>query len=89
MTLASIANCCLSPAKSKPSKESADEYPEYYSRLVERLEPLVGSRISIKRKATAAKNGTTTIQGKITIDFESDEQVQEILKRLEKLDKKK
>ena len=61
------------------------EYPEYYSRLVERLEPLVGSRISIKRKTVAAKNGDTVVSGRITIDFESDQQVKEILGRLEKL----
>lgn len=60
------------------------EYPEYYSQLVERLEPLVGSRISIKRKATTGKNGETVVSGRITIDFGSDEQVKEILNQLEK-----
>ncbi len=63
------------------------EYPEYYSQLVERLEPLVGSRISIKRKATAGKNGETVVSGRITIDFGSDEQVKEILNQLEKFAK--
>lgn len=72
------------PARRKQA-EDAKEYPEYYSRLVERLEPLVGSRISIKRKSVAAKNGDTVVSGRITIDFESDRQVQEILERLEKL----
>lgn len=76
------------PARRKQA-EDAKEYPEYYSRLVERLEPLVGSRISIKRKSVAAKNGDTVVSGRITIDFESDRQVQEILGRLEKLDKKR
>lgn len=76
------------PARRKQAEE-AKEYPEYYSRLVERLEPLVGSRISIKRKSVAAKNGDTVVSGRITIDFESDEQVREILGRLEKLDKKR
>lgn len=76
------------PARRKQAEE-AKEYPEYYSRLVERLEPLVGSRISIKRKSVAAKNGDTVISGRITIDFESDEQVKQILGRLEKLDKKR
>lgn len=76
------------PARRKQA-EDAKEYPEYYSRLVERLEPLVGSRISIKRKSVAAKNGETVVSGRITIDFESDEQVREILGRLEKLDKKR
>ena len=74
-----------------PSKGAAGtvkdntEYPVCYSQLVERLEPLVGSRISIKRKAVTGKNGKTAFQGKIVIDFESDEQVKEILGRLEKL----
>lgn len=76
------------PARRKQAEE-AREYPEYYSRLVERLEPLVGSRISIKRKSVAAKNGDTVVSGRITIDFESDEQVKQILGRLEKLDKKR
>lgn len=76
------------PARRKQAEE-AKEYPEYYSRLVERLEPLVGSRISIKRKSVAAKNGDTVVSGRITIDFESDEQVKQILGRLEKLDKKR
>lgn len=76
------------PARRKQAEE-AKEYPEYYSRLVERLEPLVGSRISIKRKSVAAKNGDTVVSGRITIDFESDEQVRDILGRLEKLDKKR
>lgn len=76
------------PARRKQAEE-AREYPEYYSRLVERLEPLVGSRISIKRKSVAAKNGDTVVSGRITIDFESDDQVKQILGRLEKLDKKR
>lgn len=76
------------PARRKQAEE-AKEYPEYYSRLVERLEPLVGSRISIKRKTTAAKNGDTVVSGRITIDFESDRQVQEILERLDQLGKKR
>lgn len=80
----------LAPAKRTADKAKDNtEYPEYYSRLVERLEPLVGSRISIKRKTTAAKNGTTQVSGRIQIDFDSDQQVQEILERLEKLGKKK
>lgn len=79
----------LTPAKRAADKAKDNtEYPEYYSRLVERLEPLVGSHISIKRKATAAKNGTTQVSGRIQIDFDSDRQVQEILERLEKLGKK-
>lgn len=83
-----VQQVLAAPARRKQAEE-AKEYPEYYSRLVERLEPLVGSRINIKRKATAAKNGDTVVSGRITIDFESDEQVREILGRLEKLDKKR
>lgn len=83
-----VQQALAAPARRKQA-EDAKEYPEYYSRLVERLEPLVGSRISIKRKSVAAKNGDTVVSGRITIDFESDEQVREILGRLEKLDKKR
>lgn len=79
----------LAPAKREKAGKSTGEYPAFYSQLVERLEPLVGSHISIKRKATTAKNGDTTIQGKIVIDFHSDEQVQEILDRLEQLANRK
>ncbi|WP_298064885.1 ParB/RepB/Spo0J family partition protein [uncultured Rikenella sp.] len=75
----------LSAPSRRRQAENVKEYPEYYSRLVERLEPLVGSRISIKRKTVAAKNGDTVVSGRITIDFESDQQVKEILGRLEKL----
>lgn len=75
----------LSAPSRRRQTENVKEYPEYYSRLVERLEPLVGSRISIKRKTVAAKNGDTVVSGRITIDFASDQQVKEILDRLEKL----
>lgn len=75
----------VAPHRKKKTADEGKEYPEYYSRLVERLEPLVGSRIGIKRKTTAAKNGETVVSGRITIDFTSDEQVKEILARLEKL----
>lgn len=75
----------LAAPSGRKKADEGKEYPEYYSRLVERLEPLVGSRISIKRKVTAAKNGETVVSGRITIDFGSDEQVQEILGRLEKI----
>lgn len=61
------------------------EYPEYYSLLVERLEPIVGSRINIKRKVSKQGKDGVSVQGKIVIDFSSDEQVREILTRLEGL----
>lgn len=79
----------LAPAKREKIGKETGEYPAYYSQLVERLEPIVGSHISIKRKATTAKNGDTTVQGKIVIDFHSDQQVQEILDRLEQLANRK
>lgn len=79
----------LAPAKREKADKTTAEYPVFYSRLVERLEPIVGSHISIKRKATTAKNGDTTVQGKIVIDFHSDEQVREILDRLEQLANRK
>lgn len=79
----------LAPAKREKADKTTAEYPVFYSRLVERLEPIVGSHISIKRKATTAKNGDTTVQGKIVIDFHSDEQVREILDRLEQLASRK
>lgn len=79
------AQAMLSASAGGKKADAGKEYPEYYARLVERLEPLVGSRISIKRKATAAKNGDTVVRGRIVIDFGSDEQVKEILDRLEKI----
>lgn len=79
----------LAPAKREKADKTTAEYPVFYSRLVERLEPIVGSHISIKRKATTAKNGDTTVQGKIVIDFHSDKQVREILDRLEQLANRK
>lgn len=70
-------------AKAISAKDNA-EYPEFYSQLVERLEPLVGSRINIKR-VPGKKKGT--VQGKIVIDFTSDDQIREILTRLEQFGK--
>lgn len=71
--------------KEKSGETQETEYPAYYSRLVERLEPIVGSRISIKR-TVRKKGGEEVLQGRIMIDFDSDSQVEEILKRLEKLE---
>lgn len=50
-----------------------EEYPESYSRLVEKLEPYFSDRISIKR----GKNGG----GKIVIDFSSDEDIESFIER--------
>ncbi|MBO5878075.1 MAG: ParB/RepB/Spo0J family partition protein [Alistipes sp.] len=51
-----------------------EEYPESYSRLVEKLERLFSENISIKR----SKNGG----GKIVIDFASDEEIDTFIERL-------
>ena len=59
-----------------PERESEEEYPESYLRLVERLEQLFTSEISIKR----AKSGG----GTITIGFRSDAEIDEMIQRLSK-----
>ena len=51
-----------------------EDYPESYSRLVEKLERLFSENISIKR----GKNGG----GKIVIDFSSDEEIDTFIERL-------
>lgn len=66
-------------AKPKAATTADREYPEYYTRLVERLEPLLGSKISIKRKASG--------EGKIVIDFDSEDQIQQIITNLENITK--
>ena len=58
--------------ESAPAME--EEYPESYSRLVEKLERLFSENISIKR----GKNGG----GKIVIDFSSDEEIDTFIERL-------
>ena len=52
-----------------------EEYPESYSRLVEKLEPFFSENISIKR----GKNGG----GKIVIDFANDEEIEQFIERLQ------
>lgn len=60
-----------------PERENEEEeYPESYLRLVERLEQLFTSEISIKR----SKSGG----GKITIGFRSDAEIDEMIQRLSK-----
>ena len=54
--------------------QTEEEYPESYSRLVERLEPYFSDNISIKR----GKNGG----GKIVIGFSSDEDIESFIQRL-------
>lgn len=67
----------LNEQVAKPVRDNEEEeYPESYSRLVERLEQLFTSEIAIKR----AKNGG----GKITIGFANDEEIEQIIERLGK-----
>ncbi len=67
----------MNEAQTKPIRENEEEeYPESYSRLVERLEQLFTSEIAIKR----SKSGG----GKITIGFTSDEEIEQIIARLSK-----
>lgn len=67
----------MNEAQTKPIHENEEEeYPESYSRLVERLEQLFTSEIAIKR----SKSGG----GKITIGFTSDEEIEQIIARLSK-----
>lgn len=61
--------------KSAPAPESDEEYPESYSRLVERMERLFSQNISIKR----GKQGG----GKIVIDFKSDEEIDSFISRMD------
>ena len=56
----------------RPTEE--EEYPESYARLVEQLERMFTSEISIKRSKTGG--------GKITIGFADDSEIERILERL-------
>ncbi len=64
-------------AEQRGDKQSAieEEYPESYSRLVEKLEPFFSENISIKR----GKNGG----GKIIIDFSCDQEIEQFIERLQ------
>lgn len=71
-----LARAITETPKAKPETEEG-EYPESYSRLVEQFEKLFSQNISIKR----AKNGG----GRITIDFASDDDIEQFVKRFDKL----
>jgi len=71
-----LARAIAETPKAKPETEEG-EYPESYSRLVEQFEKLFSQNISIKR----AKNGG----GRITIDFASDDDIEQFVKRFDKL----
>lgn len=67
-------------SESKPTTaEQEEEFPEIYTRVVERLSPLMGENIKIKRSGDGS--------GKIIIGFSSDKDISSIVERLEKLDK--
>lgn len=62
-------------AKPKTSKENVEQqYPQYYSQLVEGLEKIVGSNISIKRNDKG--------KGQIVIRFSNEEQIKQIIENL-------
>lgn len=61
----------------KPTAETEEEFPESYTRLVERLSLLLTEDIKIKR--------TEGGKGKIVIGFSSDEEVEAMISKLNKL----
>lgn len=62
--------------KAKKNTED-EEYPEEYTRLVEQLERFFNPNIGIRRNA---KGG-----GKITIDFQSDDEIRTFLEKLDRV----
>ena len=67
----------MTAEKPAPAPQEEAEYPESYTRLIEQFEKLFSQNISIRR----AKNGG----GKITIDFASDEDIENFVKRFDSL----
>ncbi len=67
----------MTAEKTAPAPQEEAEYPESYTRLIEQFEKLFSQNISIRR----AKNGG----GKITIDFASDEDIENFVKRFDSL----
>ena len=65
----------LAQENTTESATDEEEYPESYSRLVERLEPYFADNVNIKR----GKNGG----GKIVINFSSDEDIELFIERLQ------
>lgn len=62
-------------AKPKAQKEKNEQqYPQYYNQLVEGLEKIVGSNISIKRNDKG--------KGQIVIRFSNEEQIKQIIENL-------
>ena len=65
-------------ADSKPQATISDEeFPESYTRLVEYLEKFFNQDIAIKKNAKG--------KGKIIIEFNSDEEINQILETFEKI----
>lgn len=62
------------PTKSKQLSLEKEEYPQVYNQLRERMKAIIGRDINIKRAA----NG----KGKIVINFNSDQEIDQILERL-------
>ena len=69
----------LAEGKTTAEATAEEEFPEIYTRAVEQLSKLVGEEIKIKRSADGS--------GKIIIGFASDQQIQSLVERLEKLGK--
>ena len=69
----------LAEGKTAAEATAEEEFPEIYTRAVEQLSKLVGEEIKIKRSADGS--------GKIIIGFASDQQIQSLVERLEKLTK--
>lgn len=66
--------------KATSAKKSKEEYPACYADLVEKLEPLVGRKISIQE--SPRKKGA----GKIVIGYDSEDQIRRIVERLQIMD---
>lgn len=67
-------------SEAKPATaEQEEEFPEIYTRVVERLSPLMGENIKIKRSGDGS--------GKIIIGFSSDKEIASLVERLEGLGK--
>ena len=63
-------------SEAKPAAiEQEEEFPEIYTRVVERLSPIMGENIKIKRSGDGS--------GKIIIGFSSDQEISAIVERLE------
>ncbi len=67
-------------SEAKPAAmEQEEEFPEIYTRVVEKLSPLMGENIKIKRSGDGS--------GKIIIGFSSDKEIASLVERLEGLGK--